>query len=96
VDDASNCFEFYAGLATKIHGENHAGTFEFIQLRGTRTDWRMRSNHTMELSAPYVHLETGTCPAAGNCCILKPAELTPLTALKLAELIHECGFPLAL
>ena len=31
--------------------------------------------------------------AAGNCCILKPAEVTPLTAIRLFELIAEAGFP---
>ena len=31
--------------------------------------------------------------AAGNCCILKPAEATPLTAIRLFELIAEAGFP---
>jgi betaine-aldehyde dehydrogenase len=31
--------------------------------------------------------------AAGNCCILKPAEATPLTAIKLFELIAQVGFP---
>ncbi len=31
--------------------------------------------------------------AAGNTCILKPAEQTPLSALRLAELIQEAGIP---
>lgn len=31
--------------------------------------------------------------ACGNCCILKPAQQTPLSALYLAELIREAGFP---
>jgi aldehyde dehydrogenase (NAD+) len=37
----------------------------------------------------------GTAPAlaAGNCVLLKPAELTPLTALRLAELAHAAGVP---
>jgi phenylacetaldehyde dehydrogenase len=35
----------------------------------------------------------GPALAAGCACILKPAEQTPLTALRLAELIEEAGFP---
>jgi betaine-aldehyde dehydrogenase len=31
--------------------------------------------------------------AAGNCCILKPSKLTPLSAVRLFELIDEAGFP---
>jgi len=35
----------------------------------------------------------GPALAAGNCVVLKPAEQTPLTSLKLAELIAEAGVP---
>jgi betaine-aldehyde dehydrogenase len=31
--------------------------------------------------------------AAGNCVVMKPAEITPLTSLKIAELMAECGMP---
>jgi len=31
--------------------------------------------------------------AAGNCVVMKPAELTPLSSLKIAELMAEVGFP---
>lgn len=31
--------------------------------------------------------------AAGNTVVFKPSELTPVTAIKLADLIHQCGFP---
>jgi phenylacetaldehyde dehydrogenase len=35
----------------------------------------------------------GPALAAGCTCVLKPAEQTPLTALRLGELIMEAGFP---
>jgi aldehyde dehydrogenase (NAD+) len=35
----------------------------------------------------------GPALAAGNTCVLKSAEQTPLSALKLAELVHQAGFP---
>ena len=35
----------------------------------------------------------GPALAAGNTVVLKPAELTPLTALRLAELALEAGLP---
>ena len=35
----------------------------------------------------------GPALATGNTIILKPSELTPLTALKICELINEAGFP---
>lgn len=31
--------------------------------------------------------------AAGNCVVHKPSEITPLTILKVAELVKEAGFP---
>lgn len=38
-------------------------------------------------------LKVAPALAAGNAIILKPSEVTPLTALKLAELVNEAGFP---
>jgi len=35
----------------------------------------------------------GPCLAAGNTCVLKPASVTPLTALALAEIVAEAGLP---
>jgi phenylacetaldehyde dehydrogenase len=37
----------------------------------------------------------GPVLTTGNCVVLKPAEQTPLSALRLAELIAEAGIPVA-
>jgi len=94
VADAASCFRYYAGLITKPQGQ----TFEVpdpnittmvvrepIGVCGQIIPW----NYPL-LMAPW-KLAPGL--AAGNCCILKPAEATPLTAIKLFELIAQVGFP---
>ena len=35
----------------------------------------------------------GPALATGNCVVLKPSELTPLTALRMCSLINQAGFP---
>ena len=41
----------------------------------------------------FTSWKMGPALAAGNCVVLKPAELTPLSSLKIAELMREVGFP---
>ena len=41
----------------------------------------------------FTSWKMGPALAAGNCVVLKPAELTPLSSLKIAELIRDVGFP---
>ncbi len=94
VADAAGCFRYYAGLATKPHGQ----TFEVgdpnivcqtirepIGVCGQIIPW----NYPLLMAA--WKLAPGL--AAGNCCILKPSELTPLSVSVLFELIDEVGFP---
>ena len=92
--DAAGCFRFYAGLATKPHGQTYevgdpniaAETVrEPIGVCGQIIPW----NYPLLMAA--WKLAPGL--AAGNCCILKPSELTPLSAVRLFELIDEAGFP---
>ena len=47
----------------------------------------------LELPASYGNVENGSALATGCTIVLKPAEQTPLSALYLAELIEEAGFP---
>jgi betaine-aldehyde dehydrogenase len=91
--DAANCFRYYAGLATKPHGETFdvpapSQTFtvrEPIGVCGQIVPW----NYPLLMAA----WKLAPALAAGNVCVLKPSELTPLTALRLAKIMDDCGLP---
>ncbi len=89
-------FRYFAGWADKIHGDtipvdNHFGRFfcytkkEPVGVCAQIIPW----NFPMLM----VTWKWGPALAAGNTVVLKPAEQTPLTALRLAELAQEAGFP---
>jgi aldehyde dehydrogenase (NAD+) len=84
---------YYAGLATKIHGETVntseiAFTYtlrEPIGVVGLIIPW----NFPLLLAS----WKLGPALACGNTVVLKPAEQTPLTALRFGELAIEAGLP---
>ncbi len=86
-------FRYFAGLADKIHGETIpvSGPFLNYTLRepvgvvGCIVPW----NFPLSLAAWKV----APALACGNTVVLKPAEETPLTALRLGALAAEAGFP---
>ena len=86
-------FEYYAGLADKIQGDT-------IPLPGTRLGYTVHepqgvTAHIAPWNYPLLLAARGIAPAlaAGNTVVLKPATLTPLTALRLGELASKAGFP---
>ncbi len=86
-------FEYYAGLADKIQGAT-------IPVPGARLDYTLReplgvTAHIAPWNYPLLLASRGIAPAlaAGNTVVVKPATLTPLTALKLGELATAAGFP---
>ena len=86
-------FEYYAGLADKIEGAT-------IPVPGNRLDYTVLepvgvTGHIAPWNYPLTLACRGIAPAlaAGNTVVLKPASLTPLSALKLAELVAAAGFP---
>lgn len=94
ISDAADCFEFFGGLADKINGDvvpvpgsNIFGIVlkEPVGVVGQIIPW----NYPLLMAA----WKLAPALATGNCCVLKPAEITPLTALELAKLIKEVGFP---
>jgi phenylacetaldehyde dehydrogenase len=87
-------FRYYAGWPTKIEGAtlpvSERGMFNYtlrepLGVCGLIVPW----NYPLLMAAWKI----APALAAGNCIILKPAEQTPLSALYLAQLFEEAGFP---
>jgi len=86
-------FRYYAGWATKIHGETvnineSAFTYtlrEPVGVIGAIVAW----NFPLLLTS----WKLGPALACGNTVVLKPAEQTPLTALRFGEICREAGLP---
>ncbi|MCI4349248.1 MAG: aldehyde dehydrogenase family protein [Thermoplasmata archaeon] len=85
--------DYVSGLADKIEGET-------IPVPGARLDYTLREPlgvtvHIAPWNYPLLLAVRSVAPAlaAGNAVVLKPASLTPLTALAFAKLAHEAGLP---
>ncbi len=85
-------FHFYAGAVDKHYGQTipaaggEAVTFrEPLGVVGLIVPWNFPLN--------IASWKLGPALACGNTVVLKPAELTPLSALRLAELVLEAGVP---
>ncbi|MDQ3964722.1 MAG: aldehyde dehydrogenase family protein [Actinomycetota bacterium] len=90
---ASECFRYFAGWPTKIYGETNPTEDDLfvytlrepVGVVGGIVPWNF----------PLINASWKVAPALafGNTIVLKPAEQTPLTALRLAELCLEAGVP---
>ena len=88
-----DCFLYYAGWADKIHGET-------IPVRGEFFNYTLREpvgvvGQIIPWNFPLLMAAWKIAPAlaCGNTVVLKPAEQTPLTALRLGEICQEAGLP---
>jgi aldehyde dehydrogenase (NAD+) len=82
---AANHFFYYAGWADKLEFAFPGKKPESIGVAGQIIPWNFPLLMAAWKIAPAL--------ACGNTIVLKPAETTPLTALKLAEIIEEAGLP---
>ena len=82
---AANHFFYYAGWADKLRFAFPNRTPEPIGVAGQIIPWNFPLLMAAWKIAPAL--------ACGNTVVLKPAETTPLTALKLAEIIRDCDLP---
>jgi len=88
-----DCFLYYAGWADKIHGET-------IPVRGDFFNYTLREpvgvvGQIIPWNFPLLMAAWKIAPAlaCGNTIVLKPAEQTPLSALRLGEICQEAGLP---
>ncbi|WP_031255835.1 aldehyde dehydrogenase family protein [Curvibacter lanceolatus] len=86
-------YRYFGGMADKFQGEQipvEAGFLNYtlrepVGVVGQVVPWNFPLMFTSWKMAPAL--------AAGNCVVMKPAEITPLSSLKIAELMVEAGIP---
>ena len=95
-DEASlgaRVFEYYAGAVTKFCGQTipvGRGGFDFTLRQPMGV---VAAIAPWNFPFPIACWKAAPALAAGNCVVLKPASLSPLTAMKLGELAHAAGLP---
>ena len=93
VPRTAACFRYFGGMADKFQGETipvEAGFLNYtlrepVGVVGQIVPWNFPLMFTSWKMAPAL--------AAGNCIVMKPAEITPLSSLRIAELMQEAGLP---
>ncbi|ASS96509.1 aldehyde dehydrogenase family protein [Peribacillus simplex] len=93
IADAAACFRYYAGLILHPEGETYQVPApvqamvvrEPVGVAGLIVPWNFPLLMSVWKIAPAL--------AAGNTIVYKPAELTPVTAMKLFEILEEVGIP---
>lgn len=93
VPRTAACYRYFGGMADKFQGETipvEAGFLNYtlrepVGVVGQVVPWNFPLMFTSWKMAPAL--------AAGNTIVMKPAEITPLTSLKIAELMAEAGLP---
>jgi betaine-aldehyde dehydrogenase len=92
VLSGADCLEYFGGMAATLHGEH-------VDLGGSWAYTRREPlgvcagigawNYPLQIAC----WKSAPALAAGNAMVFKPAELTPLTTAKLAEIYTEAGLP---
>ena len=93
VPRTAGCFRYFGGMADKVEGflpPVYPGMLNYVQREpvgvvGQIVPWNFPLMFTSWKMAPAL--------AAGNAIVIKPSELTPLSTLRIAELMAEVGIP---
>jgi aldehyde dehydrogenase (NAD+) len=93
VAKTAACYRYFAGWADKVHGKTIPIDGEFLCY--TRHEPIGVVGQIIPWNFPMLMMAWKLAPAlaTGNTVLMKPAEQTPLSALRIGELILEAGFP---
>ncbi len=93
VPRTAACFRYFGGMADKYQGSVvpvERGMFNYVLRQpvgvvGAIVPWNF--------PLMFMSWKLGPLLAVGNTCVIKPSELTPLSSLRLAEIMVEVGVP---
>ena len=86
-------FEYYAGAVSKFFGETIPVARGGLNFTLRQPMGVVAAIVPWNFPFPIACWKAAAALAAGNCVVLKPASLSPLSALRLGELAHEAGLP---
>jgi len=86
-------FEYYAGAVSKFFGETIPVSRGGLNFTLRQPMGVVAAIVPWNFPFPIACWKVAPALAAGNCVVLKPASLSPLSAIRLGELAHEAGLP---
>ena len=86
-------FRYFGGMADKLEGSIIPVEQGFLNLALREPLGVIGQIVPWNFPLMFTSWKMGPALAAGNCVVLKPAEITPLSSLRIAELMAEVGFP---
>ncbi|WP_259782839.1 betaine-aldehyde dehydrogenase [Aestuariispira ectoiniformans] len=91
----ADCIEYFAGAAALLKGDHYdlGGSFAYTRREPLGVCAGIGAwNYPIQIAC----WKSGPALACGNAMVYKPSEMTPLTAMKLAEIYTEAGLPAGL
>ncbi len=93
VPRTAGCFRYFGGIADKVQGDVMPVEPGFLNYVNREPLGVVGQIVPWNFPLMFCSWKMGPALAAGNTVVLKPSELTPLSSLRLAELMVEVGFP---
>lgn len=87
------CYRYFGGMADKLQGTLPAVDAGFLNYVKREPLGVVGQIVPWNFPLMFTSWKLGPALAAGNCVVMKPSELTPLTTLRIAQLAKEVGFP---